>query len=1027
MTFVQQAVKGLLRLVTKTYFRKIVVDGKKYLPHDVCIFAGNHPSGLIDPLVLLTALPDIPMSSVAKHSLFSTPFVSFFLKEMRAVPVVKTYDASLPKDKQATAEQRQKMNEQMYQTVIDRMRNEGISIAIFPEGTCHSSVELKELKTGTATIALKVASLSDGKFRVPIVPIGLNYSTASGQSAHGDVLVDIGRPIHVTDQLLALFESGREGEREAAVLLTETLESHLRHVVVTTPDWTEELHLLCERDGLNSPRYQAEVDRVKAKVRCIVEINGKIFKSDYHKERKHETAKRMKIERESTKLTNELGETCNLLVPTAVIRQAARRAFFGVSHGKGQSVFGESDDKFIKEIRLARRIYKPDDAELTLQQHAALARNFMFGYLHTSALRDPLFQSLWEDVAAYDKQLTKLNVNDDYVSRFAINSDKDGKRLRQIREESRTIYEQFLFYTHNYTIHDDNLLILPVVRSYYIGNTLLVGWNHLHYPVTSIAGSLSERYGVDEAGDRSVVATVKIITTTLLLSGCYPLAGTLVYIASGKHNLMIIPFTVGVFGLTGVAAAYLTSWNRIQQQLHGSLQILTHTDAIDRLRSQRSELQTRIRMLVDKHAPIDQKGWWRRTQNVIVSDEMLRMAANDMVEISIPLLHNKRTENERAVLTYKQAPSNSANSTAMVWFPGWNDSFFHVHLLDDFIQKIKVDIFTLDLRRCGRARWDEDGTESTPQLLAHDTYNLRDYFEEIDLVMQFLFNEGHQSDEILSTTNATQLRDGAKRKYKNILFYGHSVGALVAALYGVEGQYRENINGFIFNSPLLSMSNLKWYERATMMYRARVIAQHQNKHQHVNHDRELTEDSRCMRGERYDEDETSIICPYKQVIQEGGMVSDYSVNMNRSYKFTKTHKSLQTLTITAGWASALLNVQEMLQKGELVLQNVLVLYTPADKELNHVKIDKMVDYLSSGRTDGKNMPSNEDLVERVIETSEWDPSCHDVLAAPSMKRVNEAMYYIEEWILAHTNNDRKDGGNDGSKEVPTGTRVPGEL
>jgi 1-acyl-sn-glycerol-3-phosphate acyltransferase len=53
------------------------------------ILAGNHPSGLVDPMVLMTALPDLELSSVAKHSLFSTPVVSFFIRALRTVPVAK--------------------------------------------------------------------------------------------------------------------------------------------------------------------------------------------------------------------------------------------------------------------------------------------------------------------------------------------------------------------------------------------------------------------------------------------------------------------------------------------------------------------------------------------------------------------------------------------------------------------------------------------------------------------------------------------------------------------------------------------------------------------------------------------------------------------------------------------------------------------------------------------------------------------------------------------------------------------------
>jgi hypothetical protein len=51
--------------------------------------------------------------------------------------------------------------------------------------------------------------------------------------------------------------------------------------------------------------------------------------------------------------------------------------------------------------------------------------------------------------------------------------------------------------------------------------------------------------------------------------------------------------------------------------------------------------------------------------------------------------------------------------------------------------------------------------------------------------------------------------------------------------------------------------------------------------------------------------------------------------------------------------------------------------------------------------DGKLRPLwHRGLVERRIETSEWDSSSHDVLAAPSARRVREAMGHISGWANA---------------------------
>ena len=109
MSAVRTAVRKVLNVATNIYFSKIEVRGLKNLQSagtkTGAIFAGNHPSGLVDPMVIMSAV-NLPMSSIAKHSLFSTPVISAFVHAMKAVPVMQPYDPGLPPDKQATAEER---------------------------------------------------------------------------------------------------------------------------------------------------------------------------------------------------------------------------------------------------------------------------------------------------------------------------------------------------------------------------------------------------------------------------------------------------------------------------------------------------------------------------------------------------------------------------------------------------------------------------------------------------------------------------------------------------------------------------------------------------------------------------------------------------------------------------------------------------------------------------------------------------------------------------------------------------------
>ena len=106
------------------------------------------------------------------------PQLSLFPSSMQSVPW-QPYDYDLPPEKQMPSEERQKMNEQMFKSVRDHINN-GVNICIFPEGTCHSAAHIKELKHGTARMALQVSARTNGELRIPVFPIGITYSVPSG-------------------------------------------------------------------------------------------------------------------------------------------------------------------------------------------------------------------------------------------------------------------------------------------------------------------------------------------------------------------------------------------------------------------------------------------------------------------------------------------------------------------------------------------------------------------------------------------------------------------------------------------------------------------------------------------------------------------------------------------------------------------------------------------------------------------------------------------------------------------------------
>jgi hypothetical protein len=105
----------------------------------------------------------------------------------------------------------------------------------------------------------------------------------------------------------------------------------------------------------------------------------------------------------------------------------------------------------------------------------------------------------------------------------------------------------------------------------------------------------------------------------------------------------------------------------------------------------------------------------------------------------------------------------------------------------------------------------------------------------------------------------------------------------------------------------------------------------------------------------------------------------------------------------------------MLKNGKLTIADdkpVLVMYTAADEVLKGTDIDKYSDYLTSERKDGAGRAMDKGgLVEREIGTDDQDQSAHDVLAAPSVLRVDEAWDHMESWMTSHFDEDwQQEGG-----------------
>lgn len=210
--------RGLLvrfcQLLLTIFFRRIEVVGKDLLPKDgALVFAGNHPSGLIDPLFIL-CLSGRKISFLAKEPLFRMPFVSIFVKSFDCLPVYRSSDGGDPKK-----------NREMMRAAVGLLRR-GNALALFPEGISHSDPALKRFRSGAARIALSARALSD--LQVNVVPSALYYE--SKETFRSRAVLAFGAPILVP--LIALDEA-ENSPIEAGARLTRAIEQAVEALMPT--------------------------------------------------------------------------------------------------------------------------------------------------------------------------------------------------------------------------------------------------------------------------------------------------------------------------------------------------------------------------------------------------------------------------------------------------------------------------------------------------------------------------------------------------------------------------------------------------------------------------------------------------------------------------------------------------------------------------------------------------------------------------------------------------------------------------
>ncbi len=157
--------KFVFTVTLRLFFRRFQVHGLEKLrkTKGPLILAVNHPNTFMDPLIVATLMPQ-RVAFIANGGIFNRLTRPIF-KYFHVIPVYRKKDSSdVPL---SPAE----LNKMTFQRCYDYLKAKG-TILIFPEGTSEIERRLRELKTGTARIALGAEYENDFQLGLQILPIG---------------------------------------------------------------------------------------------------------------------------------------------------------------------------------------------------------------------------------------------------------------------------------------------------------------------------------------------------------------------------------------------------------------------------------------------------------------------------------------------------------------------------------------------------------------------------------------------------------------------------------------------------------------------------------------------------------------------------------------------------------------------------------------------------------------------------------------------------------------------------------------
>lgn len=257
----------LLKIVVsigiRSYYKEIKILNKKVLQtKGPLIFISNHPNTLMDAM-MIGFITKKSVYFMAKGTLFNSPFKLWLLKNLNMIPINRSGEGSVKGVK----------NQNSFDACY-RLLEQKKSLVIFPEGTSFLERQLRELKTGSARIALEAETRNQGILGLKVIPLGLNYHKA--EKFRSSVLVHIGEPIEIEPYI----NDYKTNPGKTAKTLTELFRVRLEDILIHTTTREQE-RLIDSLEEVLSSKYLSRKRGIEHDIQFLKKIKERVDRFQY--------------------------------------------------------------------------------------------------------------------------------------------------------------------------------------------------------------------------------------------------------------------------------------------------------------------------------------------------------------------------------------------------------------------------------------------------------------------------------------------------------------------------------------------------------------------------------------------------------------------------------------------------------------------------------------------------------------------------------------------------------------------------